>query len=343
MFRSISSFLHHKWVDDPDTWRPLLAVYYLTYECKFRCPYCSDGAGTPYYELPAKALPAEDVERLLRVVRRHCENLVLTGGEPLEHPEFPEVIRRVGKLGFRTVAVTTNGYDLEPNLAVVADVVTDLVFSLDTLNHEKADGWYGVGSGALTRILDVIDKAAAVPRRRYEILISCVITPDTLDDVQELAEHVLKRGFTFAACPQLVGVKAHAALKDDPRYRRFYNYLIAQKRRGRSVYGAISYLEGMRDLSWFKCHPFTMLVVGPQGDVFYPCLERGHRAGNFFEEEDIHRLRQEGRRLYGPQPECGVRCHSACALGFSVALEQPSSLLQEAYLQGKARLRRSKV
>jgi hypothetical protein len=25
-------------------WRPLLAVYYLTYSCDFRCPYCSDGA-----------------------------------------------------------------------------------------------------------------------------------------------------------------------------------------------------------------------------------------------------------------------------------------------------------
>jgi MoaA/NifB/PqqE/SkfB family radical SAM enzyme len=32
-------------------WRPILGVYYLTYACEFRCPYCCDGSGTPYYRL----------------------------------------------------------------------------------------------------------------------------------------------------------------------------------------------------------------------------------------------------------------------------------------------------
>lgn len=344
MLRSISNYLHHMWIDDPDRWRPILAVYYLTYECGFRCPYCSDGEGTPYYRLGSKSLPAKRVSKLLRNVRRHCEHLVLTGGEPLEHPELRTILKRVGAMGFRTVAFTTNGFKLEPELDAVADTVTDLVFSLDTLDHDKADNLYGVGPGTLSRILDVIEIAASRPHRRYEILISCVITPDTLEDLYDVAEYAWQQGFGFAACPQLVGVKAHADLNGDPRYHRFYDFLIAEKRRGRAVYGAVPYLEGLRDLKRFKCHPFTMLVVGPEGDVFYPCLEKGHLAGNLIDRHDIHEIRREGRKRFGPQPKCGTQCHSACALGFSVALEQPSSMLEEVYLQlqGRAKLLRPK-
>lgn len=340
MIPSALKLLHHAWVDDPERWFPVLAVYYLTYDCDFRCPYCSDGAGRPYYQLGGEPLAAPDVLRLLRVVRRHCEHVVLTGGEPTRHPELGAVLAGLRGLRFRTVVLTTNGYDLEPYLDAMATAVTDLVFSLDTLDHAKADGWYGAGPGALARILENMDVAAAFPGRRYDVMVSCVITPDTLDDLRDVAEHAWARGFSFAACPQLVGVKAHPELKDDPRYRDFYDFLIVRKRAGHAVYGAIPYLEKMRDLTWFRCHPFTMLVVGPRGDVYYPCLELGRRVGNLLEQGDLHTLRQEGRRRFGPQPACDVRCHSACALGFSVALEQPASVLGELYFQGKARVRR---
>ena len=336
MLLSARNFVHHLCRDAPDRWYPLLGVYYLTYACDFRCPHCSDGAGNPYPTLRSPVLSAERVAELLRIIRRYCDYLVLTGGEPLLHPEFAQVMADLPRLKFRGVILTTNGYALATALPAVAKAVRHLVVSLQTLDSAKADVWYGRGSGTHQQILDHIAQAARLPDRRFDMIISSVVTPENIEDLYRVYAFACRHGLRLAACPQLVGVKAHAALVDNPTYRKFYDFLIAEKRKGANIQGTVDYLEHMRDLRKFRCHPFTMLVVSPTGDVFYPCLELGQPAGNLLEEANLHRLRQAGCERYGPQPECDTRCHSACALGFSRVLEHPASLLDEVWLQARA-------
>jgi MoaA/NifB/PqqE/SkfB family radical SAM enzyme len=340
MLSDLLKYAYHAALDGPsgDRWHPFLAVYYLTYACDFRCPYCCDGAGRPYYQLPNATLDARGVLELLGAIRRHCDYVVITGGEPLQHPEVDAVLDGLGALRFKRAIFTTNGWDLEPHLpALGRSAVTDVVFSLDTFDHGKADACYGAGPGALARILANIERAARRPRA-YEITISSVATPESLDDLPEVCRFAWERGFTIAVAPQLVGVKAHASLAGDERYRRLFDHLIAEKRRGRPVFGTVRYLEHMRDLRGFRCRPFTMLVVSPTGDVYYPCLEIGQTAGNLL-CADLHQIRREGERRFGPQPACDVRCHSACALSFALALGDPASVLDEVYLQARLRLK----
>jgi MoaA/NifB/PqqE/SkfB family radical SAM enzyme len=326
---SIGSFLHHLCVDDADRWYPLLSVYYLTFSCRFRCPYCSDGSGKPYYALRSPTLPGAKVIELLRIIRRHSDYLVITGGEPLDHADFSEVMEGLKALKFRGVILTTNGLALDSFLSSVAASVQHLVFSLQTLDHKKADSWYGTGDGVHDRILQNIDRAARHPDRKYQIIVSSVVTPGHIADLYDVYHYARERGFRLAACPQLVGVKAHESLVGDREYRDFYDFLIAEKRKGARLQGTVDYLVHMRDLRKFRCRPFTMLVVSPTGDVFYPCLELGQFAGNLFDEPDLHRLRQAGAARFGPQPDCDTRCHSACALGFSRLLANPFSALHE--------------
>ncbi len=90
-----TKYLYHKFVNDPNRWHPFLAIYYLTYRCDFRCPYCSNGLGEPFYRLSQETLPADSVLETLARVRHACDYIVITGGEPLKHPDFGEVIERV--------------------------------------------------------------------------------------------------------------------------------------------------------------------------------------------------------------------------------------------------------
>ena len=76
-----------------------------------------------------------------------------------------------------------------------------------------------------------------------------------------------------------------------------------------------------------------MLVVEPGGQVFYPCLEIGNHAGNILEVNSLHRLRQMGLDMFGPQPECDTRCHSACALGFSLLFKNPFPYIYDEYVK----------
>ncbi|HAK59707.1 MAG TPA: hypothetical protein DCO77_04900 [Nitrospiraceae bacterium] len=328
-------YLYHKVIDSPKRWRPFLAVYYLTYQCDFRCPYCSNGFGKPYHHLSQEVLPAGAVSEILTRIRRSCDYIVITGGEPLKYPDFGEVMRQVKELRFRDVALNTNGYDVERYLPQIADSVHTLIFSLDTLDEGKADQWFGIGRGAFRKICSNIMQAARLPRKKYRIVLSSVVTPRNIPDLYAVYDFAQINGFTFAACPELRGVKPPPELPGNGAYKDFFDFLVSEKKKGRAIHGTMPYLRHMRDFIRFSCRPFTMLVVDPLGQVFYPCLEIGHVAGNILECEDLHALREHGRKYFGPQLECDTRCHSACALGFSLILHHPLSLAQELFLMSK--------
>jgi MoaA/NifB/PqqE/SkfB family radical SAM enzyme len=337
---AVSSFVYHLCARNSVRWYPLLSVYYLTYACELRCGHCSDGSGEPYYRLPSKTLPGAEVIALLRIIRQHSEFLVLTGGEPLQHPDFAKVLGGLKELKFRGTILTTNGIAIDRFLDEVADSIQYLVFSLQTLDPERGDAGYGSRSGIHARVLANIERAARYPGRKFEIIISSVTTPENIADLYEVYRFCVERGFRLAVCPQLLGVKAHPALVGNRDYQQFFDFLISEKRKGASLQGTVDYLEYMRHLRKFSCHPFTMLVVSPVGDVFYPCLELGQFAGNLLEQPDLHRLRQQGLERLGPQPDCDTRCHSACALGFSRLLANPLSLVHEAALIARQQIKK---
>lgn len=335
---SALKYLYHKLIDSPDRWYPFLAVYYLTYECDFRCPYCSNGFNKPYHRMPKESLPAKDVMDILKRVRRKCDYLVITGGEPLKHPEFDRIMAGMAELKFKDLALNTNGFESDQFMTGIVDSVNTLIFSLDTLDKDKADAWFGGGPGVFRKIMSNIDHAAAYPRRKYRIVISSVATPRNIRDLYDVYDYSQAKGFTFAVCPELRGVKAPAELHENREYREFFDFLVREKKRGKSIHGSPLYLEHMRDFTKFRCRPFTMLVVDPLGRVFYPCLEIGHQAANILKHDDLHSVRKESTKTFGPQPKCGTQCHSACALGFSLILEHPGSMLDEAFATTKGML-----
>ena len=340
MWKSVGNYLRHLAKRRPKGWHPMLAVYYLTYACEFRCPYCCDGSGTPYHALRSPVLRGSDLDRLLGRIRRGCDHLVVTGGEPTRHPELAELLRLLPRHRFDSVVLTTIGSDLAPYLDDIAGSVRYLVFSLDTMDPAKADAWLGRGPGRHAEILANIEAARRHPHRRYEIIISSVATPDNLPDVRDVFRFAAERGFRHAVCPVLRGVKPDPALAGDPRFRELFDFLISQKRRGFLINGTLAYLRGMRELERFSCRPSTLLAISPAGDVFYPCLEIGKVAGNLLDEGDLDKLRAEGMRRHGPEPVCGNQCHSACALGFALILDRPWTALSEVALMARAWLRR---
>lgn len=337
------TYVIHRLVDPPDKWFPFIAVFYLTNRCSFRCPFCSDGAGKPYHQLAPDHLSAAQTIRLLQRIRKKCDYIVITGGEPLLHPDFDRIMEAVAAMRFREVILTTNGFAVDRHLPAIARSVTSLGFSLNSLDPERSDRLFGTPSNppgaTLRKLLENIELAASFSPRKYEIHISSVATPDNLEDLRDVYGFARARSFVFAACPQLVGVKPHSALIGNDRFKALYDFLIAEKRQGQLVYGTLPYLEHMRDLRKFKCYPFTMLVVSPTGDVSYPCLEIGHKAGNLLQTSNLHTIRRHGQETFGPQPDCDNRCQSACALGFSMMFQFPGAILEEARLTAKRAIR----
>jgi MoaA/NifB/PqqE/SkfB family radical SAM enzyme len=316
----VIKYFAYKLTASSNRWYPFLSVYYLTYTCDFRCFYCSDGGGKPYHELPSKDPTIEEAKAILKNIRRNTNHLILTGGEPFLYTNITDVLNELSVLKFKSTVLTTNGYNLDAYINHLNGALSTLVISLDSLDKETSNRIYGLNRDRFTRITENIQRIKALKNRSFDITISSVASESTINGLFDVYEYAMSNGFSFAAAPRLLGVIPEPDLQNNDAYRSFFDYLIKEKKRGMNIFGTVQYLEYMRDLKQFSCKPFTMLVIAPDGGIYYPCLEIGHISGNILEDKNLHDVRKEGSTLFGPKPVCGNQCHSACALSFGLRL-----------------------
>lgn len=86
----------------------LVACTLFTGGCNFRCPWCHNASLVLPEQFPSDVPDPEEILSFLEKRRGVLDGVCITGGEPLLHPEVPDFIRRVKKLGFR-VKLDTNG------------------------------------------------------------------------------------------------------------------------------------------------------------------------------------------------------------------------------------------
>lgn len=136
----------------------------LTERCNLRCTYCMPAEGVPLTPT-RRMLTTDEVERLARVlVGAGVDKVRLTGGEPLVRKDAVEVTDRLGRLGLRSLAMTTNGLLLEGRLPDLhAAGLTDLTVSLDTLRADRFEAI--TRRPGLDRVLAAIDAALRVGYR----------------------------------------------------------------------------------------------------------------------------------------------------------------------------------
>jgi pyruvate formate lyase activating enzyme len=123
-------------------WHGRIAAVLWIGGCDFVCPFCHNyriADDDPELTL----VPWEDIARTLRRKRDWYDGVVLTGGEPLMHPEVFELCRRIKDIGQR-VKVDTNGsfpYALKAllELRLVDAVAMDVKTSLDS-RYARAAG-----------------------------------------------------------------------------------------------------------------------------------------------------------------------------------------------------------
>lgn len=96
---------------------PLDASLELTFRCNLRCVHCYVNAPAEDRDAKDRELTAAEVCRIAdEAVDLGCLSLLLTGGEPLLRPDFPEIYRRLKRKGL-LLTLFTNGTTLTPRLA----------------------------------------------------------------------------------------------------------------------------------------------------------------------------------------------------------------------------------
>lgn len=107
MIKNLAEKEFFKKVSGAEERRPLFGQWELTYRCNLKCVMCyTDCFNTP--QDIRRELSTPEIYQIMDGIREAGGlGLTLTGGEPLSHPDFPEIYKRAVRLGF-LVSVYTN-------------------------------------------------------------------------------------------------------------------------------------------------------------------------------------------------------------------------------------------
>jgi Fe-coproporphyrin III synthase len=102
-----------------------LVVLYITDGCNSRCVTCD------IWKLPRRNMDMSLVERLaMEFPTLGVRQVVLSGGEAMQHPEWPHIARTFRQAGAK-ITLLTNGLALKKQAQEVIDTIDDLTVSLD--------------------------------------------------------------------------------------------------------------------------------------------------------------------------------------------------------------------
>jgi len=106
----------------------LVSAVVFTAGCNLRCPWCQN-PGLVREPWEENLLPGDEVLAFLEKRKRVLQGVVVTGGEPLFHPDLPFFLDRIKALGYQ-IKLDTNGTYPDRLAAVAPGRVDYLAFDL---------------------------------------------------------------------------------------------------------------------------------------------------------------------------------------------------------------------
>jgi MoaA/NifB/PqqE/SkfB family radical SAM enzyme len=275
-----------------------------------------------------RELDTESTFKVLEKIRPGNPALAITGGETLIRPDLVEILRRARKLKFSPLTLATNALLLDKNESVL-QYVDYLVISLDSVNFTKWDAVLGV-RGAAKEILSNIQRYKLLEQRfRYRMIINCVVTSSTIDDVYEVLEFCRNLDVPLGIVPQNNWTVPDKDLISNPAYSRLIRNVIAMKQNGCRIGVSDLFLWQILTFPKHNCYPSLVPKVYPDGSVFYPCRHLNRVYGNILDYPSLVNMMKEAYQREA-LPECSSdsqKCYMSCYLEFANALEHPASLL----------------
>lgn len=166
----------------------------ITGRCNMRCQHCR--AANDLH----RDVPINQIIKIIRFGRQFSPNykeIVISGGEPLLHSQFPQVLDAVRENGGESVTLTTNGSLLTENHL---DLINRLKFqrfrlsvSLDSLNptdHDRFRGYRGAFKKAIRAVRMITSQR--LPNVVTSIRIS--LRPHQIPMMEEMADFVYRMG-----------------------------------------------------------------------------------------------------------------------------------------------------
>ena len=129
-----------------------LSITLFTEGCNFRCPFCHNKDLVLHQKNPI--IPWDEIKALLNDRRGKIDAIVITGGEPLIHPDVIDKIREIKKYGY-LVKLDTNGTNPSLMKKLIEEKLIDYV-AIDIKNSPEK---YSKTAGVTNLKLDALKES----------------------------------------------------------------------------------------------------------------------------------------------------------------------------------------
>lgn len=163
---------------------PIEAQLIVTRRCNLSCGYCSE------YDKVSEMIPLDVLKRRIDALHRlGVVNIALLGGEPLMHPELPEIVAYGNRRA--QVSITTNGFLLTESLIRRLNAVglANMEVSVDAVRPDR--------TGYIQKCLKTIAPKLGLVRQfaRFDAFVNMVLCEQTRDEFGEAIRELHELGF----------------------------------------------------------------------------------------------------------------------------------------------------
>jgi molybdenum cofactor biosynthesis enzyme MoaA len=274
---------------------PLEAQLIVTRRCNLSCGYCTE------YDKVSDCVPLETLKRRIDAIHRlGVVNVALLGGEPLMHPDLPEVIAYADRRA--QVSVTTNGFLLTEALIRRLNNagLANMEVSIDALGADR--------SGYIQKCLKTTKPKLALLRQfaQFDLFVNMVLCDQTRGEFEAAVCELKDLGIpvTIDLLHDAQGAIAIQGPEYSDLWQRYYVGRTLQAHLDQD-YGA-SLLAGRRP-QWQCRAGSRFLYVDEFGNVQFCSAQRG-RLNKPIEAYTRRDLREQGRTYKGCEQGCSLLC-----------------------------------
>jgi len=288
----------------------------ITEGCDSHCVYCN------FWKIDEPThISMSDIDLLFDVIDyENIELLCVTGGEPTEHPEIKEIIKKVSDKIDRKVLLSTNSLNYE-RLESIVEEVGDKIHTISTsLDGDKKthDKNRGV-KGAYDNVFRAVELADS---KGISTKFAITVVRSNMDEVTDLLNRFgderldIKTAHTSAEYygdnTEKIGLQKQKRSVGERLYQAIKSYYLENEVNNLyTFYNSLYVMHGVRPV----CNvALTEFFVFPNGDI-YACYSKEKLANlKKVNKEELNQRRLNFYETHKNCTDCFARCSSSIVL-----------------------------
>lgn len=163
--------------------------FLITQRCNYRCSYCSQSKKFSKNTKDADDKTIDAFLNFIKTVDKDFE-ITISGGEPLCHPRFYEVIEEIKNLGLKLTVISNFSFPVE-NYKKIADIMGENLTELFVSFHDTQVKDF-------TEFKNKVKEFALYKPQGVKFTVASVLTDENVEKLEELKPFLDELGVNFA-------------------------------------------------------------------------------------------------------------------------------------------------